>query len=149
MLTGDSQLLGTPPFMAPESIEGSAYVDARSDIYALGCVAYWLATGELLFDGETPMQILFKHSSEEPIPPSQRVNHEIPQAFEDVIMNCLEKNREDRPQTALELRDMLHCLDIGTTWTQVKAQQWWEDNARGTIIDTSNPGDVIDKTEIL
>ena len=65
-------IIGTPGYMAPE-MALSDQVDGRADIYALGCVAYYLLTGQQVFDGDTPMQVLSKHLQAAPVPPSKRV----------------------------------------------------------------------------
>jgi tRNA A-37 threonylcarbamoyl transferase component Bud32 len=91
---------GTPSYMAPEMVMGET-VDGRADIYALGCVAYWLLTGKRVFEAETPLQVVAKHIRNEPVPPSQRVpGLAIPQALESLVLACLAKQPEDRPTAA-------------------------------------------------
>ena len=93
---------GTPAFMAPEVIlEGS--VDARADIYSLGCVAYYLLTGELVFEADTPMKMFVQHLQAEPIPPSQRGELPIPMGLERLVLACLAKDPELRPQSIDEV----------------------------------------------
>ncbi len=72
LLTLDHTTTGTPAYMAPEIILGDADVDSRADVYALGCVAYYLLTGQLVFEAETPMKMLMQHVHTQPVPPSQR-----------------------------------------------------------------------------
>ncbi len=111
--------------MSPEVALGQGEVDARTDLYSLGCVAYWLVTGQLVFEGETPMQIVLDHIRTAPISPSQRTELEIPSALEQIILSCLEKKPEKRPQTALELAERLAACEIREPWTKEDAQRWW------------------------
>src|SRR5205814_6155667 len=83
--------IGTPAYMSPEMALGET-VDARTDIYALGCVAYFLLTGELVFGGEKTVNLIAKHLQSEPVPPSQRTTQSIPPALERLIMKCLAKD---------------------------------------------------------
>ena len=100
---------GTPSYMAPEMAMGEA-VDGRADIYALGCVAYWLLTGKRVFEAETALQIVAKHLRSDPVPPSQRVpGLEVPPALERLVMQCLAKRPEDRP-TAASLAEKLEQI---------------------------------------
>jgi serine/threonine-protein kinase len=114
---------GTPAFIAPEQALGGD-VDGRADIYATGCVAYWLLTGELVFTADTAMQVLLAHANTAPQPPSSRTELPIPPALEALVMSCLAKDREQRPRSA---RDLLHRLDaIHGEWTEVQARDWWK-----------------------
>ena len=92
-LGGAGQVAGTPAFMAPEMPLGRT-VDERFDIYALGCVAYYLLTGLLVFDADTPTQFIVEHIKTEPEPPSRRSEMQIPEALEGVVMACLQKGPE-------------------------------------------------------
>ena len=124
-LTREGLTTGTPAYLSPEVALGQGEVDARTDLYSLGCVAYWLVTGQLVFEGETPMQIVLDHIRTAPIPPSQRTELEIPSALEQIILSCLEKKPEKRPQTALELAERLAPCEFREPWTQEDAQRWW------------------------
>ncbi len=117
---------GTPSYMAPEMALGEG-VDARADIYALGCVGYFLLTGKLVFDAESTFQMIAKHMRNEPVPPSLRANIEVPQALEQLILRCLAKDPAARPQSASELASSLASIRIGE-WTQAEAQAWWKDH---------------------
>jgi serine/threonine-protein kinase len=125
-LTAEGTTTGTPAFMAPEMALGKGGVDGRSDIYALGCVAYWLLTGELVFQGETPMEIVVNHVKTEPTPPSQRTELPIPEYLEKTIMSCLAKDPEQRPQSMDQLSLMLDECAVAMKWTQAKAAEWWD-----------------------
>jgi serine/threonine-protein kinase len=114
---------GTPSYMAPEMALGEA-VDGRADIYALGCVAYFLLTGKLVFDADSTFQMIARHLRNDPVPPSLRGKVEIPERLEGVVMKCLAKNPDDRPQGARDLSAMLDACLLGE-WTQEEAQAWW------------------------
>jgi eukaryotic-like serine/threonine-protein kinase len=114
---------GTPAYMAPEMALGEE-VDGRSDIYALGCVAYFLLTGKLVFDAENTFQMVAKHLRNHPVPPSLRAQIQIPQPLEDLVMKCLAKKSEDRPATAGDLRNELEAIKV-TPWTEREATDWW------------------------
>ena len=89
-ITTTGQLLGTPAFMAPEQFTGGA-VDGRADLFSLGVILYWLATGDKPFGGDTITAVSYKIVNVEP-PPARRINPAVPQALERIIMRCLEKD---------------------------------------------------------
>jgi hypothetical protein len=124
MHTRENALQGTPAFMAPEQAM-EAEVDGRADIYATGCVAYWLLTGQFVFTGETPVGLLLQHAQTPPAPPSARTDLPIPRALDDLVLSCLAKDPADRPQSARELSLRLAELEGGSAWTQDQARQWW------------------------
>ncbi len=125
-LTVEGIASGTPAFMAPEMAYDPRAVDARADIYALGCVAYWLVTGQLVFEGTTPMALLVQHAKDAPPRPSTRTELAIPAALERIILDCLQKDPAARPQSAAELAERLAtCEDLARLWTQERALQWW------------------------
>ena len=110
--------------MAPEQVRGEA-VDPRTDIYGLGCVAYFLLTGTIVFDKSSPMAMAVAHVSDPPEPPSRRSEIPIPASLERVVMACLAKNPDDRPQSAAELQAMLDaCTDVAP-WSRADADRWW------------------------
>ena len=116
-------VVGTPGYMAPEMVLSDT-VDGRADLYALGCVAYYLLTGQQVFDGDTPMKVMAKHLQETPIPPSQRVQIAVPLRLEQVVLACLAKKPEDRPRSAAELSRLLAAADV-ERWTDEQASEWW------------------------
>ena len=124
-LTVEGMAYGTPGYMAPEIAMGRTDLDGRTDLYGLGCVAYWLVTGQRVFIGETPMAEAFHHIQSKPIPPSERTQIAIPEAFEKVILACLEKEPANRPQSARELGALLAESLPDSDWTQAKAEAWW------------------------
>jgi serine/threonine-protein kinase len=124
--TGVRSLIGTPLFMAPESIARPAEVDARSDLYSLAAVGYFLLTGTPVFSGMTIGQICEHHLRSEPLPPSLKLGTAVPAAFERLIMRCLAKRPERRVGSALELVGELAELSDVNPWTALEAQQWWD-----------------------
>lgn len=125
-LTAESVMAGTPAFMAPEMALRERAVDARTDLYALGCVAYWLLTGVHVFHGDTALATVVKHVQEPPLPPSRRTELEVPPALESIVMACLAKDPEERPRTAWELRDRLAGAVPRDAWDQDRARSWWD-----------------------
>lgn len=124
-LTAEGALTGTPAYMPPERVLGAA-ADERSDLYALGCVAYWMLTGKPLFTGE-PMAIMIHHARTAPTPPSQVSAAAIPERLEQIVMACLEKAPEKRPASALELWRLLGEVPIETPWSAERAEAWWQE----------------------
>jgi serine/threonine protein kinase len=125
MMTADQRTTGTPAYMAPEIILGETNVDRRADVYALGCVAYYVLTGQLVFEADTPMKMLLQHVQAEPIPPSQRTELPIPQELDDLVLACLQKDPDKRPQNAEVLLDMAVGCKTGDCWNQDLAKGWW------------------------
>jgi len=126
MLSLDHFVAGTPSFMPPEQVLGNRQLDGRSDIYAVGCLAYWLVTGRLVFTGHTPMEIMLQHTQAKPVPPSQRTELHLSQAFDELIMACLEKDPDDRPSTAEVLAARLATVETMNAWTPECARNWWD-----------------------
>jgi eukaryotic-like serine/threonine-protein kinase len=126
MMTGAHTTTGTPAFMAPEIILNEVDVDQRADVYAVGCVAYYLLTGQLVFEAETPMKMFLKHVQEAPIPPSQRSELRIPREVDDLVLACLEKDPAKRPQSAEQLLRMVRLCQSGGSWDHETARGWWQ-----------------------
>jgi serine/threonine-protein kinase len=124
-LTRDNMVHGTPAFIAPEQALGRSDLDGRVDIYATGCVAYWLLTGELVFTAENAMGLLLHHVHTAPAAPSSRTELPIPPALERLVLACLEKNPADRPQSARELSRRLGELEVPRQWNEDRAREWW------------------------
>jgi serine/threonine-protein kinase len=124
-LTAEDQTSGTPAYMAPEMALGKDEVDGRADIYALGCVGYWLLTGKQVFEGDTPVAVLVEHVKTAPVPPSQRSEIDVPADLEKVILKCLEKDPADRYQTAEELAIALDACSLAGSWDNARARNWW------------------------
>ena len=124
-LTADGSWSGTPGYMAPEVVLGAGDTDHRVDLYALGCVAYWLLTGKMVFEGENAVQVMMQHAQAEPKRPSQRVDRPIPGALEDLVMQCLEKDPGRRPADAEAVGERLDAVPVASAWTAERAEQWW------------------------
>ena len=125
-LTVAGSTSGTPGFMAPEVVLGAAEADHRVDIYSLGCVAYWLLTGQLVFTADTPTGLLMKHIQSPPSPPSSRTELHVPPPMDRVVLACLAKEPADRPQSARELSRILAELNVEQAWTEARCREWWE-----------------------
>ncbi len=122
-LTGASVVIGTPQYMAPESIVDPASVDARTDIYALGAVAYYLLAGVDVFDGKSIVEVCSQHLHQEPTPLSAR-GIAIPAELEAVVLACLNKDPDRRPQSAAELRRRVEACTV-EPWDSARARAWW------------------------
>ncbi|MBN2194813.1 MAG: serine/threonine protein kinase [Polyangiaceae bacterium] len=124
-LEDERRFVGTPAVMAPEMVRFRAPVDARTDVYALGCVAYWLLTGMRVFDAATRHDMMVMHAHQRPLLPSRRVERPIHTGLEALVMQCLEKNPNRRPQSAVELADALDGLEFQPPWGRERAALWW------------------------
>jgi hypothetical protein len=123
-LTQANMVHGTPAFIAPEQILGSD-LDGRADIYATGCLAYWLLTGRLVFTGDTTMALLLHHARTPPTPPSMQTELPIPAALDDLVLACLAKDPAERPQSARELARRLAAVEGANAWNEDRAREWW------------------------
>jgi serine/threonine protein kinase len=126
-LTHDGVVSGTPQYLAPEAMRDPDTVDARSDLYALGAVGYFLLTGEQVFSGNI-VEICGHHLHTEPTPPSERLGRELAPELEALVMQCLAKKPEDRPQSAGEIRKRLAAMLDVARWRQTDALAWWEEH---------------------
>ncbi len=112
---------GTPAYLAPEMLSGD--VDGRADLYALGCVAYYLLTGKLVFEGSA-MQMIIKHATVEPEPPSARTEQQIPPALDRIVLSCLAKEPNERMPSAARLAEALAAVEV-EPWGRELAADWW------------------------
>jgi eukaryotic-like serine/threonine-protein kinase len=126
-LTGASTLVGTPQYMAPESILDPDSADARTDIYALGAVAYYLLAGVDVFDGKSIVEVCSQHLHQKPEPLSGR-GHAIPPDLEAVVLECLDKDPDSRPQSAADLRRRIEACSV-EPWDSARALAWWQEYA--------------------
>jgi serine/threonine-protein kinase len=124
-LTADGAVGGTPAFMAPEQVLGDRPIDGRTDLYAAGCVAYWLLTGTLVFQGRSAVETMMMHVQAEPVPPSRRSELAIPDALERAVLACLEKDPGRRPASADALDALLGAVSLDAPWTASRARAWW------------------------
>lgn len=132
--------LGTPAYMAPEMALGEP-VDGRADIYALGCVAYYLLTGSLVFEAEKAFQMIAKHLQSAPIPPSQRTEQPVSPEMERLILKCLAKDPKDRPQSAAQLAEALEWIP-SDSWNEEQAMQWWSAHRTAEHLATTSPANL-------
>ena len=126
--TGEKGIVGTPWFMSPESIKNSALSDPRSDIYALGALAYFLLTREYVFSGESVMEIYERQLIQSPTPPSRRTSNPVSPDLEQTILSCLEKDAQSRPQTVRDLRTRLQASSRAADWGPDQRATWWSLN---------------------
>jgi serine/threonine-protein kinase len=126
MATAAGLTPGTPAYMAPEMGDEDK-TDGRADLYSLGCVAYYLLTGRLVFEAATALQIYAKHLQDLPAPPSTRSPVPQPPGLDQLILACLAKKPESRPRTAAELERSLAAIEV-EPWTQEQAIQWWKEH---------------------
>jgi len=123
--TMDGATTGTPAYLAPEIAMGHHNIDGRADLYSLGCAAYFLLTGQLVFDAASPTAMAIAHVQTPPPRMRERCDLPIPQGLEAIVMQLLEKKPAARIQSARELGRRLRALrDIGS-WTPECAERWW------------------------
>jgi serine/threonine-protein kinase len=139
-ITVEGTFAGTPAFMPPEVALAAEPIDGRADLYALGCVAYWLLTGQRVFEGANPMQLVVDHVRTAPVPPSQRTAQAIPEGLERLVLACLEKDPARRPASAVELSRKLEALALEPSWTEARARQWWVEHGPGVASEPGSEG---------
>lgn len=131
-LTVEGLAYGTPGYMAPEIAMGKKDLDGRADLYGVGCVGYWLLTGQRVFVGKTPMAEAIHHVQSKPIPPSHRTRAKIPGTLENLILACLEKDPANRPASAGELGKLLARSLPDGDWDADTAEAWWRQHVPPT-----------------
>ena len=120
------KLIGTPAYMAPEIILGRDDVDRRADVYAIGCVAFYLLTGTRVFQDGNQMQVLVDHVHAEAAPPSTRLGAPLPREVDTFVLDCLRKNPDARPKDASELLERIHTDNLAGRWSNTEARAWWQ-----------------------
>lgn len=123
--SSSNMITGTPLYMPPEAIVTPALVDARSDLYALGAVAYFLLTGRPVFEGETVVEVCSHHLQSVPEAPSHRLGRPLPADLEQLVLACLEKSPEKRPESAAALGAELARCESRGRWSNDQAAAWW------------------------
>jgi serine/threonine-protein kinase len=141
MLSIDGTVVGTPSFMAPEVAQARSDVDGRADIYSLGCVGYYMLTGQQVFAGATPLATVLAHVQEAPVPLRLRSAFQLPPALEELVMQCLAKDPADRPPSIDAVRTRLAASVPGHAWTQAEAHLWWNAHQPGGFRSASTDGD--------
>jgi eukaryotic-like serine/threonine-protein kinase len=129
-LTNENVLRGTPQYMAPEAIRDAGSADPRSDLYAVGAVGYFLLTGTPVFSGKSPLETIHHHLQTEPEPLSRRLGRPVPPELEALILRCLSKDPEQRPETAAALARALGACQGVPTWDEGEARGWWLERTR-------------------
>ena len=124
-ITVEGSTTGTPAYMAPEMAMGDAPVDGRTELYGLGCVAYWLLTGNLVFEEKGATAMLLAHLQKIPVPLSQRTELAVPACLDRAIMTCLAKEPAKRPASADALGHQLENCDGIGSWSAEDAERWW------------------------
>ncbi len=124
-VTSAGTLTGTPLYMAPEAITAPETLDARSDLYALGAVGYYLLVGDDVFGGRSVVEVCGHHLHSNPVAPSERVEGGVPPDLEAVLLSCLAKAPAERPQSASDLRQRLRACEASGGWTDEAAREWW------------------------
>jgi len=146
-LTQTGTITGTPAYLAPEVALGQVEVDARADIYSMGCTAYWLLTRRPVFEGATGMEVILQHVNDLPVRPSER-NPEvaITPEMEEIIMVCLEKEPDKRPQSATAIAEQLRGLQLADPWTYEKAAAWWREHQPVEVTEGSTVASLVEET---
>jgi serine/threonine protein kinase len=139
-VTATNSITGTPLYMSPESIKAPDSVDARSDLYALGAVAWFLLVGRPPFQGTSIVEVCGQHLHAAPLRPSAALRRAVPTDVEDVVLACLEKDPASRPRDARELRDRFEACEAYGRWKAEHATGWWRTHAPG------QPVPVVDST---
>ena len=131
-LTDANVLVGTPHYMAPESITRPEDADARADLYALGAVGYYLISAKPVFDATTIVEVC-SHHLHTPAPPlPERAEQPVSEDVASLLRRCLAKDPADRPNSAQELKDALAATGIARAWTSERATEWWKERRAGT-----------------
>jgi serine/threonine protein kinase len=135
-------LSGTPLYMSPEAFQTPDLVDARSDLYAVGAIGYFLITGQPVFTATSLIELCQQHVEMIPVTPSERIGRAISPELESAILSCLEKNRAKRPQTARDLAALFARAPAATAWSLEAAEAWWGRHERQRVAadkSSSNP----------
>lgn len=136
-LTQSNSMTGTPLYLSPEGIQTPDHVDARSDLYAVGAVGYFLLTGQPVFQSATLVELCQQHLTASPIPPSQRTPNPVSPELEEILLSCLEKTPGRRPQTARQLAERLEDCPTWGQWSISQAEIWWRRHERKDAPSTS------------
>ena len=127
-LTAADSIVGTPLYLAPEGVERPEELDARSDLYAVGAIGYFLLTGKPLFELKNLRDVLMHQVKTMPLTPSDRLGKPICSDLEKLIMQCLAKDPGQRPPNASSLEEALANCESAGTWTRKEAEAWWNQN---------------------
>jgi serine/threonine protein kinase len=140
---GDADITGTPAYMSPEAIDTPGKVDGRSDVYSVGCLAYYLMTGKEVFTAKSWVDVWAHHLQTPPVPPSAQGGVDVPPLLEELVLACLAKSPADRPSMA-ELAARLRVLDeeARAGWSASDAAAWWEKHGTGLVAGRQQVGEL-------
>jgi serine/threonine-protein kinase len=137
-ISQEGQLTGSPLYMAPEQAVGNREPDARSDIYALGAVAYFALTGKPPFEGTNALDVLVRHARD-PVTPLHQRRPGLPADLERIVLRCLAKEADDRFTCVEELDHALASCQAAASWTEDRAAKWWREiSTHGEELDISH-----------
>jgi len=131
-ITGDTGastqiILGTPAYIAPEAVTDPSTIGPAVDLYALGCVGYFLLTGKRVFEGKTAVEVCIQHATAVPKPPSACAP--VSPDLDAIILRCLAKRPDERYPSAAALAGALRALPPTPDWDRAEARRWWRDFA--------------------
>jgi eukaryotic-like serine/threonine-protein kinase len=125
-VTMPDSIAGTPMYLAPETIQSAGKADARSDLYSVGAVGYFLVAGKTPFSGESIVEICMSHINRPPDRPSDHLGKPVSMDLENLILRCLAKDPGQRPRSAEELAEELDRCRVAGDWTNTDASAWWK-----------------------
>jgi tRNA A-37 threonylcarbamoyl transferase component Bud32 len=140
-VTAEQTVLGTPLYISPEALTGAQQTDARSDIYSLGAVAYYMLAGKPVFDGGSAVEICAHHMYTTPVPPSERLGKPLPAELDAMVLRCLAKSPAERYQTAGEVMNALVACSVPDEWTSDTARAWWETRGDAPASKATHPNE--------
>ena len=123
----ETGFMGTPGYISPEAMSGSGTIAPSLDIYAVGCVAYWLLAGRTVFEEKNLVRLGFAHLEKAPVPPSEALGAAIPRDLEELVLECLAKSPDDRPANVRKLLERLAACDV-PPWTESDQSLWWAEH---------------------
>ena len=132
VVTREGTVTGSPLYMAPEQIMRTHAADRRTDIYAMGGIAYYLLTGRPPFLGDDSMAVMISHARD-PVEPPSRIRADVPSDLEQVVLRCLEKKPENRYQDAESLARAFAACAAAGSWSPVQAEAWWQQHEPGVL----------------
>ena len=147
-LTVEGKIAGTPHYMSPETLLDPEDVEPRCDVYALGCVAYFLLTGDHVFRGRTIVEVCGQHLHSEPEPMIER-GAEVPESLEALVRRCLAKDPKERPTTEALSRE-LGSMEAAewATWSDTDSAGWWQEHGRFLLKQRAENTETLSETQI-
>ena len=148
-LTREGFLPGTPHYLAPETLSAAGQSTPQSDLYALGCVGYYLLTGHRVFEGRSAIEVCSQHLNAPPVPPADRLGRAVPGSLSRILMTCLEKDPARRPASARALVGMLDDGRDMAPWTEDAARAWWRARAPQVFAHRPRPEPAVDEPQSI